>query len=1100
MKKEQKDTPVFWLPQENAALSASAGSGKTYNLTWRLIAIMLYEQSLGNSLKNTFAVTFTNKATLDMKYKVIERLKKLAFPQYEKPDKADEEAIEYLSNILTGGDKELLLKKANEAYSNLLYNLSDLNISTIHSFLSGIVSLFPFEIGINPDNKIIDEVEREVLLKESFDIFLKNASQDNKLEDRILQTFDNLGYNSINVKNSIYGLIKEFFAREWEIKERYKPDFLEKELSETQKKLDSVYSLFNGALLKNSIEEILEIINKYNEFETINVRSFKDKIENMLGSTTLKKLTDFKKYFDNNSVEEIYGFKGFLKKLPDTPAAQLEDSFRYIKNVFEPNISPLAELTNRTIALNFISLFLQYLEIYEKRKRDIGALDFSDLEGLAYGLLGGTKFDREYFYFRIDTRIKHLLIDEFQDTSIIQWDILSPLVDEIVSGIGVHDDKGSFFYVGDKKQAIYRFRRGESGLFDMVKRKLNVNEYSLGKNFRCAKNIVDTVNDVFSKIMTHTKYVRQDPSVDIDGYVEIDASEDDEDTAQKTVETVKSLYEKGIKYSEIAILVRSYTNTPLIENLLKKGRIPYRNEQTASLSEAVEIKDVINLLRFLNNSEDDISLSCVLRSPLFRINDRTFEIIKSHKGITLYLKLKNSGIIKKVYKDLEELLNRVSFLSPLKLANQIYMQFNIYSLYSTINGAEENLKKFLEEVFIFQNNNSADIASFLDYFDLKRDAILQAEPDDNGSRGINIMSVHKAKGLEFHSVIIPFADFEIKLDSFRTKFIFSYDEEFNLSNIIKIPVNAEKELSGYLRNCYEDELKKVDIDEINLLYVAMTRAKENLFIIGKRNAKEKTWFFKLCSALELTIDKSDKCEPVYKIGEISGSAKISRKKPVNNVKASGGNFEFSKYCTESEEIEEDISPSAIEENSETTIDFSSSGEIKGKLAGQAIHYALSRIGLLNDDNMETTVSDACRFAERKIYSDEEVDEIYMNELISDMRDKILKLISDNDLKNIFYKEDSRQIRLEEQIYYKRTERKNVSGIIDRIVIDENTVKIIDYKWIKDVNDINIKKTIKRYRSQIAYYSDAMGKLYPHKEIKSYLLFIGAPEGKRLVEI
>ena len=189
-----------------------------------------------------------------------------------------------------------------------------------------------------------------------------------------------------------------------------------------------------------------------------------------------------------------------------------------------------------------------------------------------------------------------------------------------------------------------------------------------------------------------------------------------------------------------------------------------------------------------------------------------------------------------------------------------------------------------------------------------------------------------------------------------------------------------------------------------------------------------------------------------------------------------------------------------EKTEETEFSFSSSGQIKSKLAGQAIHYALSRIGLLND-NIEQTVSDACEFAERKIYSEEEVDKAFMDELLSDMKDKIAKLLSDDTLKDVFYIGDSREIKTEKQIYYKKTAKKNVSGIIDRIVIDKNCVKVIDYKWTKDVSDENdIKKVIKRYRSQLAYYSEAISKLYPDKKIKTYLLLIGAPEGKRLVKI
>ncbi len=1106
MKPKSKETPLFWLPRENAALSASAGSGKTYNLTWRLIAIMLYEQNLGNSLKNTFAVTFTNKATLDMKYKVLERLKKLAYPLKEKPDEADEEAIEYLAQMLTNGNRDLLLNKANKAYKNLLNNLSDLNISTIHSFLSGIVSLFPFEIGINPDNDIIDEAERENLLKESFAILLEKASGDKELEDLILHTFNALGYDSLDVKERIYELIINFFEREWDIKELYKSDSLNKELLEIRRRKEIHYAQFNGKKFKDALEEIIEIIDTHDGTFNTRVTTFKENIKNLIGNITHKKLLENKKYFDKNSIDEISGFKKYTKHLVEISKKlliRLNNAFLQAKEVYEDNIVPFIELTNKEIVCNFLILFLRYLEIYEERKRYIGALDFSDLEGLAYGLFSGTKFDRDYFYFRIDTRIKHLLIDEFQDTSIIQWDILSPLVDEIVSGVGVHDDKGSFFYVGDKKQAIYRFRRGESGLFDLVKNRHKIEEYSLKTNFRSAKNIVDTVNTVFSKIMTHTKYERQKVSVESEGYVEIAKAENNEDNAQRVVDTIKMLSEKGVIFSDIALLVRTYTHTDLIENLLKKEKIPYRSEKTSSLREAVPIKDIINLLKFINNSEDDISLSSILKSPLFRIDNFTLHKIKFHKGKTLYLKVKNSELCKENVKTLEGLLKNVAFLSPLKLLNLIYSKFNIYSIYSHIAGAAENLRKFFEEVFIFQKNNSADISTFLDYFEMKSKTILQAEPDDKGKGGVKIMSVHKAKGLEFHSVIIPFADFSMNLHPRQTKFIFSYNDNFKLCNITKTPVKTDKELSESLRKCFDDELEKVSEDEINLLYVALTRARENLFVIGNEKSfnSENSGISKLYSALDKTSEDADEAT-IYQKGEITPSGKPDGKKTKRKGASSGKEFNFSEYFNKDEEIEEDISPSTIEEvTDEGKITFSSQAQIKRKIAGETIHYALSRIELLNDyDNISEIVSDACAFAERNIYSKEEIDKTYIDELLTDIKDKTVKLLSDNTLKDIFYAGDMRQILTEKQVYYKKNERKNVSGIVDRIVIDKDRVRVIDYKWTKDITtQSDIEKIKKRYRSQLAYYSHAMSKLYPGKSIETYLLLISAPEGKRLVK-
>ena len=1117
-----------WKPSVNAALSASAGAGKTYNLTARLIVILLKE--INNDLRSVFAVTFTNKATLEMKEKLLKRLRGLANLNAMSAEDEKNEKIDELAGIVSGGDRNKLQELAGKAYDRLVANLSDLNVSTIHSFLSGIVSLFPFEIGIDPDTSVIDEAEAKYLQQLALDEFFEKAKNDEEHCRNIMDAYYELHTGSLDVRKIISGNMLEFLEKSCEIGNTFRSDELKKKLAEERRGFKKLESTFIAVMNKN-LGEICRIIRKHEE-ENNSILSSLRNFESFLNRPNIRNFNKnvgevLSKY---ETLEDHRLFKSFFKKiggLDCIDTKQMEISYENIQKYFRNEFKALAESCNSIIVSAFLSLFLEYVSIYSEIKRREGCLDFSDLERHAFSLLSGDAFDTEYFYYRIDTRIKHLLIDEFQDTNVIQWKVLKPLVEEIVAGCGVHDSPGSFFYVGDKKQAIYRFRGGESGLFDLAMSEIrDVHPFLLDENRRSGYEIVEWVNRIFKEIMP--EYQKQVP-VPEGGYVELDLIEKKEGSnnnndklfCTRTSEIVKSLAERGLSYSNIAVLGRTKKHLTSIEEEFKKENIPYRSETSSRLLKAFEVSDVVNLLHFLNDPEDDIALASALKSPLFRLTAEKINIAAMHAGKTLYLKFKNSGKSDASEK-LNNLLSEVGFLTPLSLLNRIYVEFSLPYLYADVPGASENLLRLLDESHVFQKEHNGDISCFLEYLKRRDEALTQEAAEGEGEGKVNILTVHKSKGLEYHTVIVPFADDEIKLYVKKTPFIFVNDENFSLKDIVKTPTKIEIDASQRLKEVFNDESAKVIKDELNLLYVALTRAKKNLYVLGsiktasrdssvnEKGELKDTWFNWMVKGLGLEASQlegnGESFIPIYQSGkeslegEDSGSKINSRKtKRLPELQFPSGE-EYGQG--------DDISPSKPSNGEEHDFDWNEyhfSGRRKKQAMGELIHLALSRIGLLTQGaDIESVVKDAVSFAMRGSTKLNGITGFSFDDISKEMCRSIKELLLDRELEGIFYTNRGRAAKLEAPVYSKSKGKDFVGGIMDRVIIEPDEIKVIDYKWTQSdwskMSDSTIAEIIDRYRKQLDYYRKSLESIFSGKRVKSYLLLIGAPAGRRLVEV
>lgn len=792
---------------------ASAGSGKTYTLAAEYITLLVRNPQ---AYRQTLAVTFTNKATEEMKTRILSQL----YGIWKGLPKSDS----YLSFVCKRLEvsQEHVRKQAGIALQNLLHNYSYFRVETIDSFFQRVLRNLARELDLTTTMRIgLNDVQVE---EQAVDELIEELTT----TDVVLQWLMRYIVDNINDDRSwnVIGQIKQFGR-----------------------------TIFRDYYKRES-KELQQAVNQKGFFDhyTSLLRDMRDKAE-----TTMKSIgTAFMEELESVGLEVkdfSYGSSGvaglFLKlrngqfdpsvlgkrvtECVATPEKWCKKSHERCQDIYVLADGVLGTLLRQaieeqprqwkifqsaTLTLRHLSQ-LRLLETIEKRVRQQNENNnlflLSDTQHLLHEIIDGS--DSPFIFEKTGAQLEHIMIDEFQDTSTVQWQNFKVLLNETMSHTGAES-----LIVGDVKQSIYRWRSGDWRLLAGIEKEFGkgmVERIPLKYNYRSCRNIIDFNNAFFMEAAKteqvgayDTVYQEIPEGKPHEGFVSIRLLPDDnyqETVLQMLCDQVSELIANDVPYNDIAILLRANTHIALIANYFMEHlpEVPVVSDEAFRLDASPAVNVIVQAMRFLANPNDIITKAFLAKAWSNQL-------------------LHNGELDDYLPKELKESSANLLQMPLYELAERLYAIFGL----ERMGNQSAYLCTFYDQISSFVNEQMGDLSAFIKEWDenLCGKTIQSPEAD-----GIRLISIHKSKGLEFPTVIIPFCDWRME----HSDILWCKPDEapFNLLPIVPIDYSAKQMEGTIYEKDYTEEHQQTTVDNLNLLYVAFTRAERNLYVIGLRNTK-----------------------------------------------------------------------------------------------------------------------------------------------------------------------------------------------------------------------------------------------------------------------
>lgn len=1104
-------------PHYSVWVAASAGSGKTKVLTDRVLNLLLG----GCAPERILCLTFTKAAAAEMANRVRDRLGEWAILPLEDLQKS-------LENLQGKAPSLAIIDRARTLFGLTLDTPGGLKIQTIHSFCQSLLKRFPLEAGLSPFFTVADESQQQMLLKKAF----YKVLEDKRHQDLILrfseQTFKELNAFIMQERNRF----REIFKRPEESASSQKLenlsdnlDFLGIRASEKTTQILSwvpdikkskcsfhSHAFLNSGMTPPTREESEGPL--HHLLTLIPIEALKNSLPLFEeGSTTDRErgraLTQFLMLSYEEKLERYEDYLSFfltqkgerraclvtqkiVSKYPGFKVLLEEEALRLEKWLIAYHELEISQVSHR-----FLDYSYGFLETYEVLKKEHALLDYEDLISHTAALLRNPGC--HWVLYKLDGGLDHILVDEAQDTSPTQWQVIRAIAEEFYANSAEDPRNRTLFIVGDGKQSIYSFQGADPEVFIQMQEDLRSfasmsgktwKDIELSVSFRSTPQILALVDAVFSlfpltaQTLQHVParkesvgHVEVWPLIKEEKEVPLDAwrpplTNAQQESPQKRLAHLIAQKIKGwilthgplakpINPGDILILVRRRTSfVDTLIRTLKEHDIPVAGIDRLWLLETLAVQDLLKIGEFLLLPDDDLTLSTVLKGPLCNLSEEDlFQLAYNRGPHSLWFQLQNHKDHAAVCHILKDLLARVDFLTPFSLFSYILGPLEGRKKWQARLGPEslDSINEFLNLSLSFQEQKTPSLQGFLYWISQE---VIELKRDLDQSNQVRVMTVHGSKGLQAPIVFLPDTT-QIPQD--LPPFDFCENTLVWLPPALKdIPLTSE--LKKKLRKNQTEEYKR-------LLYVALTRAEDALYICGWGGRAQETWYDLVTQGMqkvgeEVAFDNEGLSGKGWRLSSkqnVFSSSPKSSKSPA---------FLLPHWLTTpalSEQLPQVLHPSEGEkEEPFNASDFGTWGTQRGIL----IHKLLETLPSMQEDERWGVA--------QKYLENEQIPLDLAHDMIESVRG-VLTAYAD-----LFGPQSQSEVPMRGWL-----NGALLSGQIDRLIMTETHLLCIDFKTHTQVPK-GLKDIPQTYIRQMAFYHLALSQIYPNYRVLCGILWTHLP--------
>ncbi|MBT6329364.1 MAG: double-strand break repair helicase AddA [Kordiimonadaceae bacterium] len=1111
-------------PKSSVWVGASAGTGKTFVLSNRVLRLLL----AGNRPDKILCLTYTNNAAAEMAIRVNERLAKWISMK-------DKELQSELTDVLGEGPTNDQLILARKLFAHVLDVPGGLKIQTIHSFCQSLLGRFPIEANISPNFDLLDDITINEHLRHSQDEMLMQI--DSGANDDLRDALDYL--SGMLAEETFTKLMKSLTNERGGLEELFKRQSSSfKIVSESLKEL-------LGFQQSDTRGTILEAAVADDNFDYDGLKAASEKLlsgtktdikKGKLISAWLKEKESRAESFDVykkaflTGKDEFYA-KFMTKNLSEEYPDDLDQLYKEAERVkFSNDRLKAYMLFENSIAI--LRMGFELIKTYNARKVSRNVVDYDDLISKVSGLFHNVS--ASWILYKLDQGIDHILIDEAQDTNPVQWDIIRKMAQEFFSGVGTHDEVDilenprTIFAVGDIKQSIYSFQKAEPRKFDENKKyfieqaknaELDFSVVPMNLSFRSTSSVLEAVDAVFraedhrqaisfsDDEISHDTHRTGDPGLieiwepllpeeqeDEQGWsapvIQKEAHDPKNKLAEKIADKIKGWIDSGemlaskgrrVTAGDILILVQKRKEfVHYMIRALKNRGVNVAGLDQMVLTDQLSVMDLMAVANFTLLPSDDLTLAVVLKSPFIGMSEEDLF------GLA-HARAKGESLWTVLLKRRKEFAEQVDYLTKLTSHADFYPPFEFFSyLLGPMRGRQKLIARlgdqindpvdeFLNQAMKYEQNNVSSMQGFLSWIE-KGDIKIKRDMEQGGDM-VRIMTVHGAKGLQSPIVFLPDTCQTVRMQDN----LFWYEQKYN-KNLLWVRNEATRIGAG--KTAYEGRKGDIEDENKRLLYVAMTRAEDRLYVTGfedKNGRKEDCWYDMIRNAVsqmdgvdEIQIGDETILRREHK--NTSPLIKIKERDEVVLIPAELPVWAFTLPAPEPLPGRP-LSPSKLDDEDEVTTSPLRMGEHvkldKQKYhRGRLIHKLLE---ILPDLPADERREGAMRYLSQKALDLPPDD-------IEQISGEVMAIFENDDFAGLFGPGSRAEVPIVGQVG-----NYTLSGQVDRLAILDGEILIIDYKTNRPPPK-SANASPKIYQRQMAAYKAVLSDIYPDHKIRSFLLW------------